>query len=67
MITMKCLKITYALFEAGKEYEFTELDPVGRFRVFSYTSPDGSVYKFGLDENGENENESVGTFMKFEL
>lgn len=64
---MKCIKSTYSLFEAGKDYEMRELDPVGRFRVFSYTDDQGNVYTFGLDENGENENESVGSFMKFEI
>lgn len=60
---MKCIRSTYALFRAGESYELVNVGKVGRFDVYEYTDENGHVYKFGLDENGENETD--GNFMKF--
>lgn len=63
---MKCIKSTYALFEQGKDYDLKHVGDVGRYAVYEYTDPEsGYVYKFGLDDNGENETD--GNFMKFEV
>lgn len=62
---MKCIRSTYALFEAGKDYELKDVGFVGRFTVFEYADEQGHKYTFGLDENGENETD--GNFMKFEV
>lgn len=63
MIKMKCVRSTYGLFVAGEVYDFKPVGDAGRFTVYEYEL-DGSLYSFGLDENGENETD--GNAMKFE-
>ena len=62
MNKMKCIRSTYALFAPGEEYELKNVGEAGRFTVYEYVL-DGSAYRFGLDENGENETD--GNLIKF--
>ena len=63
MIKMKCVRSTYALFEAGEAYDFKQAGEAGRFTVYEYER-DGALYRFGLDDAGANETD--GNFMQFE-